>query len=329
MGLKFRSFVLLLALFSSAVLAREEGFTEKLSSLVFYPERSAAATTVSLNESVLSAQIQARINAILVGVSQPVKQGETLVELDCTDFRLAYQLAKTNVQIAGSRLKLAKSQKDRFDRLLTNQLTSQESTDTSDAEYITRKGELQLRELEQKRASIDVNRCQIVAPFDGIVTARLVSEGQLASVGTALIEMVEMQRLELSAQVRPGEVEQIQQAKELWFDNGSQYPATLTRAGGVIDSATRTQEIRLRFAQQSPLPGSAGLLVWQDSRPHLDAKYIVERDGQLGVFVDRKGQAEYLPLPQAIPGRPAPIALPLATPMVIKNLKTIQSGDKL
>ena len=328
MGFKQWSLIVLVSTLPMVALASEQ-VTKPLEEVAFYPQRAASATALSLNDSVISAQIQAQVDQIVVGVSQTVKQGELLLTLDCTDADLALKVAKTNVDIASSRLRLAQSQKERNDRLLTSQLTSQESADTTDAEFIARKGELRQRELERTKAAIDVSRCSIKAPFDGIVTARLVSEGQLASVGTALISITESGRLELSAQVKPNEVKQIQHAKELYFDNLSQYPVKLLHGGGVVDSATRTQEIRLQFLVAMPSPGSAGLLKWQDSRPHIDAKYIVERQNQLGVFVDQNGFADYVPLPDAVPGRPAAVSLPLSTPVVIKGLRTLQSGEPL
>ena len=300
-----------------------------LRDIALHPLRSASATALSLNEAPLSAQIQADVESIPVRVSQRVKKGDVLVKLDCADYQLALQLARARVRAAEARLTLARSQRDRTGHLLSQQLTSQEMADTADAEAIARSAEHEEAQIGQRSATLDVSRCEIKAPFDGIVTERNIAEGQLASVGSPLVTVVETGRIELSARIDPADIPLLRQAGELYFDDGAQVPVSILHLGGVIDPSTRNQEVRFTFPDKQPLPGTAGKLVWRDPRPFVPAQYIVKRKQHYGVFVRRNGVAEFVALESPTPGRANPVDLPPDTLIVVDGLGTLEAGEAL
>ena len=302
--------------------------TAPLSQIGEHPLRQAPATAVSLNHTTLSAQLQANVIAIPVGISQTVRQGDTLLELDCTDYKLALQLAEAGVSIANARLELAKNQQSRASQLMQKELTSRENLDTTNAEAIARNGELTQAKLNLQNARQDVKRCHVYAPFDGIITQRNASVGQLAAVGTPLITLVDTKRLEVSALVKPNEVAQLENAS-LRFKAEQSYPVELLRSGGIVNTETRDQEIRLAFSGPRPPPGTTGKLIWTDPRAFIPARYVVQRDQQWGVFLVQQNQATFHPLPHAIPGRSVPVALSPDTVIVIKGLGQLNSGDPL
>lgn len=309
-------------------LAADKGYIKPLSDVVEHPLRSAPATALSLNNTTLSAQIQANVKAIPVGVSQQVKQGEVVLQLDCTDYELALQLAQASVTMNQAQLKLAKTQQARTTQLQKKDLTTQESVDTVNAEAISRQAQLDQAEINERQAQQDVSRCVIKAPFDGVVTERVASVGQLATMGTPLIAIMDTQHLEVSAQVKPQEVAQLQQA-ELVFKADRSYPVRLQRIGGTINTETRDQEIRLLFAETAPPPGTAGQLQWRDPRNYLPPRYLVRRHGQTGVFIAREDKAAFHPIPDAIPGRAAFVSLPPDTQVVTDHLGQLNDGDPL
>lgn len=303
--------------------------TVELREVVEYPQRSASATALSLNATTISSQIQAKVESIPVRVSESVSQGQLLIELDCADYVLAQKLAVARIKAAQARLSLAVSQKTRTEQLLEKKLTSQDLADTAIAESIAREAELEESQIGQKSAELDVSRCQVRAPFTGIVTARDIAEGQLASVGTSLLTVVETERLELSARIDPRDVALLQQSESIVFEFGQQVPVTILHVGGVVDSQSRNQEVRFTFNADKPLPGTAGKLIWRDPRPYVSPQYIVKRGKDIGIFIARDGKAEFIPLPDATPGRSSVVSLPLNTLIVVQGLGVMQSGDAL
>lgn len=310
-----------------------------LAQIAQYPLHTASATALSLNTATLSAQLQAEVVTINARVSQSVARGDVLVSLDCTDYRLAQKLADARVRAAEARRTLANSQRERTEQLLARQLTSPQVSDTVIAESIARTAELDEAQIGQRQAALHVSRCQITAPFDGIITERNAAEGQFAAVGSPLVTMVETARIELAAHIDPADIPLLQNSSEHYFDDGKQLPVTVYHLGGVIDSSSRNQEVRFTFVGEMPLPGTAGKLVWRDPRPFIPPQYLVLRQQRYGIFVARQDVsrsdaahshvAEFVPLPSPTPGRANPVDLPLDTLIVTEGLGTLNSGDAL
>ena len=320
--------LLCLTLLGAALSAGAE--QRPLRDVVDYPMHSASATALSLNSATLSSRLQAAVETVHVQVSQRVSKGDVLVTLDCADYRLQQQLAEARVRSSRARLTLAASQRERTEQLLQKQLTSQEVVDTSVAEAVAREAELDEAKIGLSQAALDVSRCRVTAPFDGIVTARNVAEGQLASVGTALLTLVETDRMELSARIDPMDVSLLAKSSELYFEFGeNKLPVAIAYLGGVIDSTTRNQEVRFVFLNQSPPPGAAGKLQWRDPRAFIPAQYIVKRDGFYGVFIASGDKIRFEVLKDATPGRATPSELSLDSEIVIDGLGTLQDGDSL
>ena len=84
-----------------------------------------------------------------------------------------------------------------------------------------------------------------------------------------------------------------------------------------------------RHARDPAPPGAAGRIAWRDAQPHVPAALVVRRGGRLGLFVAEQGTARFVPLAEAQEGRPAAVALPPATPVVVSGHLALQDGEKL
>ncbi len=303
--------------------------SKSLEEIAIHPERSASATALSLNESTLSSELLAKVKTIHARVSQQVKKGELLLSLDCEDHQLILEQNQAAVEAAKARLQLAENQLQRNEQLLKNNLSSQELSDTRKTEVKTQRATLKQQQLILQKSSLDVSRCEIKSPFNGIVTERLISEGQLATVSTPLLTVVETDRLELSARVNIQDASWLPQVRQLYFDFGEQVPVSIFNIGNAVDSQSRNQEVRLVFTDDTPLPGTAGKLIWSDPRSFVPEQFIVKRDNQYGVFINDNGTARFVTLENVVPGRPHPVDLPLDTQIVTSNIGMLKNGDQL
>ncbi len=298
-----------------------------LKQIWFQPEYSAPATVVPLNKPKLAAEINARVLAISVQVGEAVEPGQVLVTLDCRDLE-----SRLDQQQAQLRLLQSQQQQaiNRLKRAQNLRLQHNLSDDEFEARETERDGlEAQVRAQQEVigQRERDVARCTITAPFQGEVQARLVSIGEMASPGSALIELVQLDKTEVEAMVRPELVADIEQAS-LQFDYLDKgYPLTLARISAVVDSERRTQRLRLGFRAETAPSGAAGRLVWKHPKPHLPAEYLQRRGQQMGVFYLDKGHARFQPIDQAIEGRPAPITLPAETPIIDQGRHGLKDGD--
>ncbi|NVK40548.1 MAG: efflux RND transporter periplasmic adaptor subunit [Oceanospirillaceae bacterium] len=299
-------------------------------SLVEAVEYSAPARVVAEDHSLLSAQISGLIDAIRVRVGERVVAGQALVQLECHDYDLALQQARSNLDSLDARIRLAHQQLERAKTLVKQRNASVELRDQRQSELDQQVAERAGAVLVIDKAQLAVKRCSVNAPFDGVVTERLASEGSLASPGTPLLKLLRDQALEVEAEVPLEQVESLRRAQQRAFVNdGRRYPLTLRSVVPLVDSRTRTRPIRLVFGDDAALAGSSGRLVWQAPQPRLPASLMVRRGGQLGLMLYDGGRARFAPLPDAREGQAAEVDLPRGSLVIVEGQQVLNDGDEV
>jgi len=282
----------------------------KVSEIAIYPERSAPATIISLNESVISAQIAARVNALSVRVGDIVKKGGVLAELDCTDYVLSRRESTARLQALKTKQDLAKRRLERTRQLRLKQSVAEEILDERESDYAVLGAELRGIKAEIEIKKTDESRCVVLSPFRALVIERASSVGEFVNVGTALVKIMDIDMTEISAQVLSRDTEQVGHASELYFEHDNiRYPVQLRTIVQAINTETRNREVRLTFKDAHALPGAAGKLFWRDKRAHIPGDLLVRRNGELGVFTVEGNVAKFNSMPTAQAGRASATAL--------------------
>jgi len=288
--------------------------SQPLSELIKYPIQSAPATVESLNRSQLSAQINAQILRIPVKVGDVVRRGATLVELDCRDAQLALEQAQSRLKLAQHQLK--RSRALHKSRNVSDELLNQRQTD------------YELAQLAVRQQQLQVSRCRVKAPFDGVVVARYAAEGELAVPGTQLLSLLDTERLEVVASVLLDQVDEVVKAEPRWFEaQGVRYALRLRAVVQDINPRARNRVLRFDFLDRKALPGTPGRLKWQAAYPVLPAEYLVSRNNSMGAFVLENGRARFMKLEGAEEGQAATINLPAQTRIIIDGRFSLKNGD--
>jgi RND family efflux transporter MFP subunit len=165
--------------------------------------------------AMVSAQVMGRILQVLVREGDSVHAGQTLAILDDATLRSSVSQAKAGVNAAMSQqaaaesaAKLAASTLDRY-----KQLEAQKSVSPQEMDEVSRRAQAAQAQLESARAQTDAARAQetgahtmlgytrLVAPFGGVVTARMADPGSMAAPGVPLMQVDQTGALELDTQV--------------------------------------------------------------------------------------------------------------------------------
>ncbi|MEM7294851.1 MAG: hypothetical protein AAF420_15835, partial [Pseudomonadota bacterium] len=147
------------------------------------------------------------------------------------------------------------------------------------------------------------------------------------NVGEAVVGLFDLDSIEVSAQVATGDVGQLIAARELRFEfEDESYQLKLKSLVENINTRSRDREARLVFADAKALPGAAGRVRWRDERPHLPAKLLVERDGELGVFIAEGDVARFIALPNASVGSATPVSVAASTLFVTQGYFGLRDG---
>jgi RND family efflux transporter MFP subunit len=294
-------------------------------------ERSAPATVLSEQDSVVAAQITARVLVWKVRVGDAVANGAPLLQLECDDYEHALRGAEAALSGAGALQTLAQQQVERARNLLQTRHVSAETLDQRQAELAAARAERTARQAARDTAALNVRRCGVRAPFAGVVTERLADSGETVAAGAPLLRLVDAAQIELSAQLATEDAADAARASRWRFQaQGREWPVRLRVLLPLVDARTRHQEARFEITGGAPpAAGSSGRLLWQGALPQLPPQFLQQRGGVHGLFLADNGRARFLPLPGAIEGRPLAVELPPDARVVVNGREGLNAGDAL
>jgi RND family efflux transporter MFP subunit len=306
--------------------------TVPLGEVGFAPSHDAPASVVARNESRLSAEISAVVAAIHVDVGSTPAAGDRLVTLDCRSYRLSQARATADLAALRSELDLAERQLRRAQDLHRTETISEELLDTRSGDVSRLSARLLGAQAALDEAELDVSRCQVRAPFAGVITHRDAQLGELTSPGAPLLTLIETDGAQIAASVSLDLAPTLEDARELRFAwQTGEVPVRVIHFLPVVDPDSRSRELRLEALGPSALSGTSGRLTWNSPGLAVQAHLLVRREGTLGLFVldgsGREGRARFHALPEAVEGRPAFVDLPAGTRVITEGRLRLRDQD--
>lgn len=304
--------------------------TKTLQQIATFPEASAPAQVVSRNDSPLASSINGLVMDIPAQVGDQVKAGTVLAKLDCKTFELERARLTAEKQSLLAKKDLSEWQLKQAQTLAEQQTLPEEQVQEKRSQLSVISGDINAYSARIETTNLQINHCLVKAPFDGVVTARLIAVGQYAVQGTPLVRLLDTGQPEISAQVPSQAIGELKKAAALELEiNGEHVPLKLRSILPFIHTESGTQEVRLNFSRNPQTPGAAGRLLWHSNVPHIGAEYLVKRGEQLGIFIADHNIARFHVLPSALSGRPAAVDLPATTPIIISGQFALQDGSTI
>jgi RND family efflux transporter MFP subunit len=155
----------------------------------------ATGNTAAVNSVDLVARVQGFVQAISYTDGDFVKKGTSLFTIEPEPYKLKVDAAKSAVVSAQATLTQAQAEFQRQADLITRQVSTQANYDKALAQRDSAQADLQSAQANEKQAEINLGYTDVTAPFDGVVTARLVSIGGLvgaSSPPTVLSTLVQL-----------------------------------------------------------------------------------------------------------------------------------------
>src|SRR5271170_8095599 len=257
-----------------------------------------------------SANLYARIDGYLarrtVDIGAKVKAGEVLAVISSPEVdqqllqaratlaqsEASLQQAKATLEQAKANAELTRLTMERDLPLGQQRAISQQIVDEAVQANNARVADVAAAEanITAAQANVTANRAnvarllqmqsfeQVVAPFDGIITARNVERGDLVSTGSAasgkpLFNIAQSGTLRIQIDVPQSEAINIQDGQKASIDVkerlGREYTGTVVRSAGSLDSAARTMltEVQIDNRDGSLLPGMYAQVKFTLSEP--------------------------------------------------------------
>lgn len=214
----------------------------------------AEAVAEAVRQSVIAAQVPARITEVRVRAGDAVKAGQVLVRLDART--AADQVASSQAQVAAeqARLEAARRDYERNKRLYEKRYISQAAMEQAEAQFKAAEAQARASIAQAGVAATQSSYTTLTAPYAGIVAAVAAEVGDMATPGMPLVTLYDPAELRVVAQVPESHAANLAAGKPVSVAIPvSGNPARTLEVSRVtilptINAATHTREVRV------PLP---------------------------------------------------------------------------
>jgi RND family efflux transporter MFP subunit len=236
----------------------------------------ATGNTAAVNSVDLVARVQGFVQAISYTDGDFVKKGTSLFTIEPQPYKLKVDAAKASVISAQATLTQAEAEYQRQAALVGKQVSTQANYDKALAQRDSAQADLQSAQANEQQAEINLGYTDVTAPFNGVVSARQVSIGQLvgANSPTVLATIVQLDPIWVNFNASERDVLQVRAALArrgettasligipvevgLQTEDGYPHEGKLDYVAPTVNASTGTLAARASFenADRALLPG--------------------------------------------------------------------------
>jgi HlyD family secretion protein len=126
----------------------------------------------------VGSQVSGLITAVLVDYNSPVKSGQLIAKIDASTYEQRLRQAEADLASSEASHTLTRLNTDRTRALRVSNLVSQQELDQAEAQLSQADAALLTRKAAVENARVDLARCSIFSPIDGIVIDRQTDAGK-------------------------------------------------------------------------------------------------------------------------------------------------------
>lgn len=237
------------------------------------PERGATTQELVLPGTLsayFDAPIYARVDGYLkrwyVDIGAHVKAGQALADIETPELDQQIHQVEADLVTAKATDRLDKITAERWHKMLASQSVSQQEADEKQAAYDVSEAKVDAAQANLDRLRALAAFKHVVAPFDGIVTARNTDVGDLINAGaggkdTELFRVADERKARVYVDVPQTDANQIRVGMtaqlQLPQNAGITVPATVADISDAVNVASRTMQVELMAdnANHRLLPG--------------------------------------------------------------------------
>jgi membrane fusion protein (multidrug efflux system) len=211
----------------------------------------------------LRAEVSAVVLAVLKENGDPVKRGDLLVRLDDTSIRDTLTSATAAQSAAAQAYEQAERQFQRMTKLRETGIVSAQQLEDTENRRNTAQSDREAARARVVTARQQLQRTEVRAPFDGIVSDRKVSAGDTAQIGKELLKVIDPGSLRFEGLVSADNIGDVKIGQPVMFRvNGfgeREFLGTIARVNPAANATTRQVEVLVTFDNQKDTPNVAGL----------------------------------------------------------------------
>lgn len=246
----------------------------------------------------LSTKLMGWVEAIHAKEGEAIQKGQTLVKIRSEELQAKRQQAEAAIAEAEAHLKNVQKNYQRIQSLYEKQAATQKERDDMEAALVSAKSKKETARQMKNEVEELLAYTNLTAPFDGVVSRKMIEQGDLANPGQPILEVENTNQIKIVASVPETMIQSLEQGMPVRVKvaavnvgtNGKSEDGIIDRIVPAGDPMSRQFEVQVVMDNQDNKIKSgmfARIVVGQFGRETLLApKQAVFRRGQLeGLFV--------------------------------------------
>jgi RND family efflux transporter MFP subunit len=259
---------------------------------------SADGLVEATRQSTVSAQIAGRVKEVLFDVGDRVAKGQVILRIDEREAAQALAGSQAQVLQAQANMQNAKANYERAKQLFAQKFISQAGLDKAQADYKVALAQAAASEAGAGQASLAHGYTSVIAPYGGVVAARLVEVGEMVMPGKPLMTGFDPSEMRVVVSVPQYKLADIGGRPEVSVEVPSLnrwIKAASATVQPIADARTHTTQVRVYLPANEPnvYPGMfvrAHFVIGKAKKLTIPSSAVLRRSEVVAVYVvDEKG----------------------------------------
>lgn len=211
----------------------------------------------------LRAEVSAVVLQVLKENGDPVRRGDLLVRLDDTAIRDNLTSAEASTRAASQAHEQAERQFQRLAKLRETGVVSAQAVEDVEIRRNSAQSDLEAAKTRAAAARQQLQRTEVRAPFDGIVSDRKVSAGDTVQIGKELVKVMDPLSMRFEGMVSADSIGLIRDGQAVSFRvhgySDQEFAGRIARVNPAANATTRQVEVLVDFMVAKEQPRLAGL----------------------------------------------------------------------
>ncbi len=305
-------------------------------------------TAEAVQRGTVSAQTSGRVVEVSFDVDDLVRKGDVIVQIDDARQQAGVRQAEANLEAATAKRRDAEQEYQRILGVFAKDAVSKADMDRGTAAFHQARANAEAAEAALHQAREELAYTRVRAPYNGLVTERLVEVGEMAQPGQRLMSGLSLEQMRVAVDVPQNLIASIREQGEAQVEIGGRWIAAEgITVFPVADPSSDTFKVRLRLPGdvEGVFPGmyvKVGFVAGKQASLVIPLSAVVARSEVIGAYVvDAEGRVQFRHIRLGSPAGPDHVSVlsglsegeqvardPVAAGILLKRQRTAQVGDE-
>jgi RND family efflux transporter MFP subunit len=253
-------------------------------------------------QSTVSAQISGRVKGIYFDVGDRVNKGQVILRIDEREANQALAGSKAQLSQAEATFQNVRLNYERSKQLFEQKFISQAALDKAKADYDVAKAQAAASEAGAEQSALAQSYTSVIAPYAGVVSARMVEMGEMVTVGKPLMTGFDPSQLRVISNVPQDKLKDIGNRPSVTIEVPSLsrwIKAASVTVQPSADMRTHSTQVRVELPanQANVYPGMfvrTHFVVGKASKMLIPVSAVVRRSEVVAVYVVDENEVPHL-----------------------------------